>query len=159
MCADAPPQNDVAAEESPQSRAPSALIRLLGRLERSTGLDPVVRGVEPFATRIVAHQRLRRVLHGGCHRNPAAHHLHRPALGAWWMAQFLDLFPTMACGGPRPVSSAWGWWLLADGADRLGRVGAGGPRHPAGGDRPRHGERRRDARLPRFVEGSVTPST
>ena len=64
MRVDTPRRTDVAAEESPRTRTPSALTRLLRRLEQSRGIDPVVRVVEPLASRIVANERLRRLLHG-----------------------------------------------------------------------------------------------
>ena len=50
MCADTPLRIGEAAEESAENGTPSALIRLLRRLERSKGLDPVVGAVEPFFT-------------------------------------------------------------------------------------------------------------
>lgn len=93
MCPDAPPWIEVAAEVSPQVRPPSAFIRLLGRLERAKGLDPVIRGVEPLASRIVANERLARVLHGDATGIPLHIIFTDMPLGAWWMAQFLDLFP------------------------------------------------------------------
>ena len=138
MCADAPPQNNVAAEESPPSRAPSAFLRLLGRLERWTGLDPVVRGVEPFAGRIVANERLRRVLHGDATGIPLHIISTDLPLGAWWMAQFLDLFPDdgMRRASTRLVGlgvvaalptalTGWAEWARADcGTRRVGIVHA-----------------------------------
>ena len=93
MWAGTPPGIDVAAEEAPQIRTPSAFIRLLGRVERSTGLDPVVRGAEPFAGRIVANEQLRRVLHGEATGIPLHIIYTDVPLGAWWMAQVLDLIP------------------------------------------------------------------
>jgi uncharacterized membrane protein len=138
MGADAPPQNDVAAEKSLQSGAPSAFLRLLGRLERSTGLDPVVRGVEPFAGRIVANERLRRVLHGEATGIPLHIISTDLPLGAWWMAQFLDLFPDdgmrrastrlVGLGVVAAVPTAltgWAEWARADrGTRRVGIVHA-----------------------------------
>ena len=93
MCADAPSPVDVAADESPLIRRPSVFIRLLGRLVRSEGLNPVVRAVEPVAGRIVANERLRRVLHGDATGIPLHITFTDVPLGAWWMVQFLDLFP------------------------------------------------------------------
>ena len=138
MCADTPPQIDVTAEEAPQSRTPSAFIRLLGRVERSTGLDPVVRRAEPLASRIVAHERLRRVLHGDATGIPL-HIIYTDApLGAWWMAQFLDLFPDdgmrrastrlVGLGVVAAVPTAltgWAEWTRADrGTRRVGIIHA-----------------------------------
>lgn len=138
MCADTPPGIDVAAEESPQSRTPSAFIRVLSRVERSTALDPVVRAAEPLAGRIVANESLRRVLHGEATGIPLHIIYTDLPLGAWWMAQFLDLFPE---GGMRRASSrlvglgvvaavptaltGWAEWVRADrGTRRVGVVHA-----------------------------------
>jgi hypothetical protein len=137
MCGDAPLRIDVAAEQSPQNR-PSAFIRLLGRVERSTGLDPVVRGAEPLAARIVANERLRRLLHGEATGIPLHIIYTDVPLGAWWMAQFLDLFPDdgmrraatrlVGLGVVAAVPTAltgWAEWARADrGTRRVGIVHA-----------------------------------
>jgi len=138
MGANIAPGIDVAAEESPQIRTPSAFIRLLGRVERSTGLDPIVRGAEPFAGRIVASERLRRVLHGEATGIPLHIIYTDVPLGAWWMAQFLDLFPDdgmrraatrlVGLGVVAAVPTAltgWAEWARADrGTRRVGVVHA-----------------------------------
>ena len=137
MSADTPLRIDVAAEQSPQNR-PSAFIRLLGRVERSTGLDPVVRAAEPLASRMVANERLRRVLHGNATGIPLHIIYTDVPLGAWWMAQFLDLFPDdgmrraatrlVGLGVVAAVPTAltgWAEWARADrGARRVGVVHA-----------------------------------
>ena len=138
MCANTSLRVDVAAEEPPRSGTPSAFIRLLGRLERSEGLDPVVRCVEPVAGWIVADERLRRVLHGEATGIPLHTIFTDLPLGAWWMAQFLDLFPddsmrraaTRLVGlgvvGAVPTAlSGWAEWARADrGTRRVGIVHA-----------------------------------
>ena len=134
MCADTPPRIDGPAEKSPPTRTPSAFIRLLGRLERSQTLDPVVRIVEPLAGRIVADERLRRVLHGEATGIPLHIIFTDVPLGAWWMAQFLDLFPDdgtrraatrlVGLGVVAAVPTAltgWAEWTRADRGTR--RVG------------------------------------
>ena len=93
MAADAPLLIDEAAEESPRNRPPSTFIRLLRRLERWEGLDPVVAAVEPLASRMVANERLRRVLHGDATGTPLHVILTDVPVGAWFMALFLDLSP------------------------------------------------------------------
>jgi len=138
MCEDTPLRIDMAAEESPQNRTPSAFIRLLRRLEQSKGLDPVVREVEPLASQIVAHERLRRVLHGDTTGIPLHVIFTDAPLGAWWMAQFLDLFPDdgMRRAATRLVGlgvvvaiptalTGWAEWARADrGTRRVGIVHA-----------------------------------
>lgn len=128
MCADAPLRIDLATEESRQDRTPSAFIRLLRRLEQSSGLDPIVRGVEPLAGRIVANGRLRRVLHGDATGIPLHVIYTDVPLGAWWMAQFLDLFPDdgmrrasirlVGLGVVAAVPTALTGWAEWAGADR-----------------------------------------
>ena len=133
MHADTPLRTDSAAESSP-NRTPSAFIRLLRRLERSKGLDPVVRAVEPLASRLVANERLRRLLHGDATGIPLHGIFTDAPLGAWWMAQYLDLFPDdgtrraatrlVGLGVVAAVPTAlagWAEWARADrGARRVG---------------------------------------
>jgi len=133
MHADTPLRTDSAAESSP-NRTPSAFIRLLSRLERWSGPDPVVRIVEPLAGRLVANERLRRLLHGDATGVPLHGIFTDAPLGAWWMAQYLDLFPDhgtrraatrlVGLGVVAAVPTAlagWAEWARADrGARRLG---------------------------------------
>jgi hypothetical protein len=72
---------------------PGAYLRALGRLDRSKGLDPAVRAVAPLATRVVANKRIRRLIHGDATGIPLHGVFTDVPFGAWWMAQFLDLFP------------------------------------------------------------------
>jgi hypothetical protein len=115
-------------------RPPNAYLRLLGRLERSDRLDPVVGAVEPVAGRLVAGDRRRQVLHGELTGIPLHVILTDAPLGAWFMAQYLDLV-----GGPESRRAAtrlvglglalwvptavagWAEWALSDRGTR--RVG------------------------------------
>ena len=138
MGADTPLRIDGAAEQSRQIATPSAFMRLLGRLEQAEGLDPVIRGVEPLAGRIVANERLRRTLDGDATGIPLHIILTDLPLGAWWMAQFLDLFPDdgMRRAATRLVGlgvvaavptglAGWAEWARADrGTRRVGVVHA-----------------------------------
>ena len=138
MRADNPVRIDLAAEESTQNLTPSAFIRLLRRLEQSKGFDPVVRAVEPLATRIVANGRLRRLLHGDATGIPLHVIYTDVPFGAWFMAQFLDLFPDdgtrraatrlVGLGVVAAVPTAltgWAEWALSDrGTRRVGIVHA-----------------------------------
>jgi hypothetical protein len=128
MGEDAPFRIDVAAEKSPHNRPPSAFIRLLGRLERSQRLDPVVRALEPLASRTVTNKRVRRVLRGEATGIPLHIIFTDVPLGAWWMAQFLDLFPDdgmrraatrlVGLGVVAAVPTALTGWAEWAGADR-----------------------------------------
>ena len=93
MSADTPLRMESAAGESTEHRSPSAFIRLLRRVERLESLDPAVGLVEPIASRTVANEGLRRFLHGDATGIPLHIILTDLPLGAFWMAQFLDLFP------------------------------------------------------------------
>lgn len=138
MRADTSLRIDLAAEESPQNRTPSAFIRPLRRLEHSKGLDPVVRVVEPLASWIVANERLRRLLHGDATGIPLHVIFTDVPFGAWFMAQFLDLSPDdgtrraatrlVGLGVVAAVPTAltgWAEWARADrGTRRVGIVHA-----------------------------------
>ncbi len=138
MRADTPLRMDTATAESPQDPTPSAFIRLLRRLERSKGLDPVVRAIEPLAGRIVANEPIRQLLHGDATGIPAHGVLTDVPFGAWFMAQYLDLFPDdgtrraatrlVGLGVVAAVPTAlagWAEWAVADrGARRVGIVHA-----------------------------------
>ena len=129
---------DLAAEQSPQNRTPIALIRLLRRLERSRGLDPAVQVVEPLASRMVANERIRRLLHGDATGIPPHVILTDAPFGAWFMAQYLDLFADegtrraatrlVGLGIVAAVPTAltgWAEWARADrGTRRVGIVHA-----------------------------------
>ena len=134
MCAHTPLRIDVAAEESPKRTTPSVVVRLLRRLERSEGLDPAVGVMEPVAGRIVANERVRGLLHGDATGIPLHVIFTDLPLGAWFMAQFLDLFPEdgtrraatrlVGLGVVAAVPTAltgWAEWARADrGARRVG---------------------------------------
>jgi hypothetical protein len=61
-------------------------------LELSSNLDGVVRTVEPIATKIVANGRVRRLLHGDVTGIPLHVIFTDSPFGAFFGAQFLDLF-------------------------------------------------------------------
>ena len=92
MCADTPTWADSAAGQSRRDPTPSAFTRLLRRVEHSDGLDPAVRAVAPLADRTVANERIRRLLQGDATGIPLHVILTDVPFGAWFMAQFLDLF-------------------------------------------------------------------
>ena len=138
MDADAPLGIDAATGESPQNRPPSTFLRLLRRLERTEGLDPVVDVLEPIASRIVTNERLRRLLHGDATSTPLHVIFTDVPFGAWFMALFLDLFPDdgtrraatrlVGLGVVAAVPTAltgWTEWAQADrGTRRVGIVHA-----------------------------------
>jgi hypothetical protein len=138
MGADTPVRSDPATEESPSNPRPSASIRLLRRLEQSDRLDPVVDVVEPLASRVVANERLRRLLHGEATGIPLHVIFTDAPFGAWFMAQFLDLFPDdgtrraatrlvgLGVAAALPTAlTGWAEWARADrGARRVGIVHA-----------------------------------
>ena len=138
MGADAPRRREPATEESPSNPTPSAFIRLLRRLEQSDRLDPVVEVVEPLASRVVADERLRRLLHGEATGIPLHGIFTDAPFGAWFMAQFLDLYPDdgtrraatrlVGLGVVAALPTAltgWAEWARADrGARRVGIVHA-----------------------------------
>ena len=109
-------------------------VRLLSRLERTCALDGVIRAVEPAARRLVAREPVRRLLHGDSTGVPLHLIVRDLPYGAWFMAQFLDLFsdPGSMRAARRLVglgvvtavpTAATGWaeWALAD--RRVRRVG------------------------------------
>jgi len=132
-------RTDTAGEEPSQSGTPSAFIRLLSRLERSVGLDPVVGAIEPLASRMVANERLRRLLHGDATGTPLHVIFTDVPFGAWFMALFLDLFPDdgtrraatrlVGLGVVAAVPTAlagWTEWAQSDrGTRRVGILHAG----------------------------------
>ncbi len=97
-------------------------------------LDSAVSAAEPLARRLVADKQIRRFFHGDATGIPLHIIFTDLPLGAWWMAQYLDLFPDS--GSKRAASrlvalgvvsalptavSGWAEWALADKATR--RVG------------------------------------
>jgi hypothetical protein len=119
-------------------QTPSAFIRALRRLERSNSLDPVLRRVEPLASQIIANGRIRRLLHGDATGIPLHGVFTDVPFGAWFMAQFLDLFPDdgtrraatrlVGLGVVAAVPTAlagWAEWALSDrGTQRVGIIHA-----------------------------------
>lgn len=117
---------------------PSAFIGVLRRLERAAALDPVVRILEPAAGRLVAHKRIRGLLHGDATGIPLHVVYTDVPFGAWFMTLFLDLFPDegtrraanrlVGLGIVAAVPTAltgWAEWALADrGTRRVGVVHA-----------------------------------
>ncbi|KRE59358.1 hypothetical protein ASG92_22825 [Arthrobacter sp. Soil736] len=113
--------------------------RLMGKLERAESLDGAVRAISPLAQRLVANGRLRSVLHGDATGLPLHVILTDVPFGAWFMAQYLDLFPDegsqraatrlvglgVVAAAPTALSG-WAEWALADRATRrVGIVHAG----------------------------------
>jgi len=127
-------QSGGAAGQSSSNGTQSAFIRLMRQLERSERLDPVVGAVEPIASRMIANERLRRLLHGDATGTPLHVILTDVPFGAWFMALFLDLFPDrgtrraatrlVGLGVVAAVPTAltgWAEWAQSDrGTRRLG---------------------------------------
>jgi hypothetical protein len=102
-------------------------VRLLSSLENATVLDAVIRAVEPVAGRLVAREPVRRILHGDSTGVPVHLIVRDLPSGAWFMAQFLDLFsdPGSTRAARRLVGfgvltavptavTGWAEWALAD---------------------------------------------
>jgi hypothetical protein len=108
--------------------------RLLQRLERSQALDAAIKAAEPVARRLVAGDQVRRLMHGEATGVPLHIIWTDVPFGAWFMAQYLDLFPDagtrraatrlvrlgVVAALPTAVTG-WAEWALADRATR--RVG------------------------------------
>lgn len=120
--------------QAPPNQASGAFALLLRRLEHSERLDPVVEVVDPLASRVMAHERVRRLMHGDATGIPLHVILTDVPFGAWFMAQFLDLFPDegmrraatrlVGLGVVAAVPTAlagWAEWAQADRGTR--RVG------------------------------------
>lgn len=117
---------------------PGPYLRAMARLERWHALDPAVRAVEPLAARLVADPRRRRVLHGDATGIPPHTILTDVPFGAWFMAQYLDLFDDEAArraatrlvglgvvGAVPTALAGWAEWALSDrGTRRVGVVHA-----------------------------------
>ena len=109
-------------------------VRLLSSLENTTVLDAVIRAVEPVAGRLVSREPVRRILHGDSTGVPLHLIVRDLPYGAWFMAQFLDLFsdPGSTRAARRLVGlgvvtavptaiTGWAEWALAD--SNIRRVG------------------------------------
>ena len=106
--------------------SPNAFVRLLRLLEHSDRVDPVIVAIEPVAGRLVADRRLRHLLHGEGTGVPLHVILTDVPLGAWFMAQFLDLFQDVGLqraatrlvglgliGAVPTAIAGWAEWALA----------------------------------------------
>lgn len=118
---------------------PGRYERLLSRLERTTALDGAVSAIDPFAGRLVANAPVRRILHGDATGIPLHVIVKDLPFGAWFMAQFLDLFSDagsrqaatrlvglgVVTAAPAAITG-WAEWASADHATRrVGVVHAG----------------------------------
>ena len=111
--------------------ADNAYQRLLRRLERSTTWDGAIDALAPVAHRLIAQAPVRRVFHGDATGVPLHGILTDVPFGAWFMAQFLDLFRDdgsrrastrlMALGAAAAVPTAVAGWAEWAGADRATR--------------------------------------
>jgi uncharacterized membrane protein len=111
--------------------ADNAYKRVLRRLERSTTWDGAIDAVAPVAHRLIAHAPARRFFHGDATGLPLHGILTDLPLGAWFTAQFLDLFRDdgsrraatrlMALGVTAAVPTAVAGWAEWAGADRAAR--------------------------------------
>lgn len=127
-----------ALEDTGASRTGNRYSRLLRRLERTEALDRPVEAAAPLAGLLVSREPLRRFLHGDATGIPVHVILTDVPFGAWFMAQFLDLFPDDASqrsatrlvglGVLSAVPTAvagWAEWALSDHAtQRVGIVHA-----------------------------------
>ena len=104
-------EQDQHSENPSASPRSSVFIRTLRRVEESNGLDPAVRMVEPVATRIVRHHRIRRLLHGEATGIPLHVIYTDGPFGAWFGALFLDLFGD--AGTRRAATRMVGFGLIA----------------------------------------------
>ena len=66
--------------------------RLLAALEEARSMDGAVKGIEPFASRLMARDRIRAFVRGDTTGIPLHVILTDGPFGAWWSAVFLDLF-------------------------------------------------------------------
>jgi len=114
--------------------ADNAYKRLLQRLELSSTWDGAIDAVAPVAGRLIAAAPARRFFHGDATGVPLHGILTDVPLGAWFLAQFLDLFRddgsrraatrlmTLGVASAVPTAVAgWAEWAGADHATR--RVG------------------------------------
>ena len=112
----------------------SGYTRMLRRFERSTTWDGAIDAVAPVADRLIARASVRRLFHGDATGVPLHVVLTDVPFGAWFMAQFLDLFRDdgsrraatrllalgVAAAAPTAVAG-WAEWACADRTAR--RVG------------------------------------
>lgn len=113
-------------------------LRLVERLERTDAVDGVVGVAEPLARRLVAHDAVRRFLHGEATGIPAHIIAKDMPFGAWFMAQYLDWFPGESSrraarrlvglgllgAAPAVVTGLADWVATGRGARRVGVVHA-----------------------------------
>jgi hypothetical protein len=122
------------SDGSAANQGTNPYLRLLERLERTDALDNAIHVADPIARRLVANQPLRRILHGEATGIPVHVIVKDIPFGAWFMAQFLDLFPdtgsrqaaTRLVGlgllGAAPAAvTGWAEWASCD--RRTRRVG------------------------------------
>lgn len=119
-------------------RKTNAYLRLLERVERSEAVDGVIGVVEPWARRLVAHEPVRRFLHGEATGIPLHVIAKDTPFGAWFVVQFLDCFPdegsrraatrlvALGLAGAVPAAvTGWADWVATGrGARRVGVVHA-----------------------------------
>ncbi len=128
------PQPDSSNTDDAEARKAGVYPRLLGALEHSRGLDRYVDAAAPAAQRLIVRERARRLFHGDTTGIPLHVIIKDLPFGAWFMAQFLDLFPDpgsrqaatrlvalgLASSGAAAVTG-WAEWAMADRPTR--RVG------------------------------------
>ncbi len=128
------PQPDSSNTDDAEARKAGVYPRLLGALEHSRGLDRYVDAAAPAAQRLIVRERARRLFHGDTTGIPLHVIIKDLPFGAWFMAQFLDLFPDpgsrqaatrlvalgLASSGAAGITG-WAEWAMADRATR--RVG------------------------------------
>ncbi|WP_246199615.1 DUF2231 domain-containing protein [Arthrobacter zhaoguopingii] len=128
------PQPDSSNAGNPEAPNSGVYSRLLGALEHADGLDRYVDAAAPAAQRIIVRERARRLFHGDTSGIPLHIIVKDLPFGAWFMAQFLDLFPDpgsrqaatrlvalgLASSGAAGITG-WAEWAMADRPTR--RVG------------------------------------
>jgi hypothetical protein len=78
--------------ESVETRAPGRYERLLQRLADTAAWDGLIAAAVPAARRLVSQERVRSVLHGDATGVPVHAIMTDAPFGAWFGAQYLDLF-------------------------------------------------------------------
>lgn len=128
------PQPDSFNAGGPEASNSGLYPRLLGALEHAGGLDRYVDAAAPAAQRLIVRERARRLFHGDTTGIPLHVIVKDLPFGAWFMAQFLDLFPDqgsrqaatrlvalgLASSGAAGITG-WAEWAMADRPTR--RVG------------------------------------